>query len=873
LEATFVQRRDDAARERGWVGAAGVWSRAVPAVLANGIAERLSRASEKDPQHPADAGGRSKVVARHGTGGAGMFGSEFLRAARGLIRAPRYTVATVVTFGLVIGASTLFFAVVDGVIFRPLAYPDSRDLAFVGYATDHGPASTAIYSLDRLEEGVSSLDGITYFSTYVTILTGVGDPVRLAQATTSSDYFDVLGVKPAVGRGFRPEEEGPGAPAVAVISDRLWRTRFQSDPAVVGRTATFDAQPHEIVGVMPPGFRGPDDLFRDGEARTDVWMPSTADPVAQGPGYWTVRGVARLAPGAPLARVAQEARNVAAGIRGEYPDAFPESGFALVPLRDMFLNAQGRRIVLLLSLGVGLVLLVGCANVANLAVARGLAREEARAVRVALGAGRRHLITEVVAEVLVVGLLGGAAGLVVAAFTVHGFLAAAPPLALLDGIRIDGTVALGAGALTLLATLLGALIPSLEVAARAPGALMSQARGGSSRRRMRAQQIFAGFQVAAAIALLGGSLLVHDSIRSLLSVNPGFRAEGVRVAQMDLPAERYPDVADRLRFTREATAALVGRAGIQRVAFVTSAPQVGRNNFSTRVSIDGKDPEAGATPPMGFFRAVTPGYLDAMGVRVRRGRALGEEDVADGTPAGALVNEEFVRRWLASGDPAGHTLTVFGQSGIPIVGVVENVRYGSLGNDPVPEIYLPFVGRFNAVFLVARSAGDPAEVTRAMRDGIHAIDPSMPMNDIAAMPDLVRESMRSEIFLRLLVACLAGLALALATVGTYAVLAEAVARRSREMGIRVALGARRSSLRRMVLVRGLRMVAGGLVVGLGAAYLAGRGLQGALYGVHASSPEPYVISAVLMAAVGLLAAWMPARKAMLADPLTVLREE
>lgn len=873
LEATFIQRRDDAARERGWVGVVSVWLRTAPAVLTNGIAERWSQAHEEDEVAPTRAGRAGTRIGALTTGGVEMGGRELLRAARGLARAPRYTLATVATFALVIGTSTLFFAVVDGAIFRPLPYPDAGNLVFVGYATEHGPANTAAYSLDRLEEGAPSLEGVAYFSTYMTTLTGVGDPVRLPLAFTSSDYFDVLGVKPALGRGFRPGEAGPGAASVAVISDRLWRSRFQSDPGIVGRSATLDAQPYEVVGVMPPGFQGPDDLFRSGEARTDVWMPSTGDPVAQGPGYWTVRGVARLVPGTPMSRVSAEARGVAAGIGKEYPDAFPKSGFAVLPLRSAFLNPEGRRIILLLSLGVGLVLLVGCSNVANLAVARGLAREEARAVRVALGAGRWHLAVEAVAEVLLVGILGGMAGLSLATLTLRTFLAAAPAVPLLDTIGIDGTVALAAGGITLLATLLGALIPSVEVAVRAPGKLISQTRGSSAGRRARAQHAFAGFQVAAAVALLAGSLLVHDSIRALMSVNPGFRAGGVRVAQIDLPAERYPTASDRLRFTEEAAAAMEGHSGIQQVAFVTSAPQVGINNFSTRVSIDGQGPEDGSTPPMGFFRAVTSGYLDAMGISVTRGRGLRDEDVVDGTPAGALVNEEFARRWLASEDPLGHTLAVFGQAGVPIVGVVDNVRYGSFGDEPAPEIYLPFVGRFNAVFLVARSAGDPAAVTAALRNGVHALDPSMPVDDVPAMTDLVERTMRPELFLRLLVGCLAGLALSLATVGTYAVLAEAVARQNREMGIRVALGAQRTSLMRMVLVRGGRMVAAGALVGLAGAYVAARSLQGALYGISAANPGPYVVSALLMAVVGMLAVWLPARKAMRADPLTVLREE
>ncbi len=871
LEGTFIQLRNDAERERGWVGVVTVWLRTAPAVVVNGIAERWSQARGKDPTPTsAKAGGRIRTLT---TGGAEMGGREILRAARGLARAPRYTVATVVTFALVIGASTLFFAVVDGVVLRPLPYPDAGDLAFVGYATEGGPATTAAYSLHRLAEGAPSAEGVAYFSTYVTTLTGAGDPVRLALATTSSDYFEVVGLKPALGRGFQPDEAGPGAPAVAVISDRLWRTRFQADPAVVGRSAKFDARSYEIVGVMPAGFRGPDDLFREGENRTDVWVPSNQDPVAQGPGYWTVRGIARLVHGTPMARLAQEARGVAAAVRKEYPETFPEAGFAVLPLRNAFLNPEGRRILLLLSLGVGLVPLAGCANVANLAVARGIAREEARAVRVALGAGRRHLATEVVAEVFLVGLLGGTVGFGVAGVTLRSFLAAAPPVALLDRVGIDATVALGAAGLTLLATLFGALIPSLQVAVRAPGALMNQVRGSSAGRRTRAQQAFAAFQVAAAVALLTGSLVVHDSIRSLMSVDRGFRAEGVRVAQIDLPTERYAEASDRLRFTRVATAALEGRAGIRQVAFVTSAPQVGINNFSTRVSIDGKAPESGATPPMGFFRAVTPGYLDVMGVEVTRGRGLGAQDVVNEAAAGALVNGEFARRWFGSEDPLGHTLSVFGQDGIPVVGVVGNVRYGSFGDAPVPEVYLPFVGRFNAVFLVAQATGDAAAVTTALRDGIHVLDPSIPMDDISAMSELVEETMRPELFLRLLVVCLAGLALALATVGTYAVLAEAVARQSREMGIRVALGAQRATLRRMVLARGGRVVAAGGAVGLAGAYLAGRGLQGALYGVRASSPGPYLMSAALMALLGLLAAWLPARKAMLADPLTVLREE
>jgi predicted permease len=804
-----------------------------------------------------------------------MGGREILRAARALLRAPRYTAATVVTFALVIGASTLFFAVVHGVLFQPLPYPEPDDVVAVGQEAGEGDLRvTSAYALLRLAEGAVSVEGVAWFSSYVTTLTGAGDPVRLDLSYASSSYFDVVGVRPALGRGFLPSEGGPGGQTVVILSDRLWRTRFDADPALVGRTVLLDAFAYEVVGVMPPDFVGPDALFRArGDAATDVWMPFGRDPLADGPGYQTVRGVARLAEGAALERFREEAGAVATALHAEHPDAFPERGFVIQGMNEAVVGATGRRILLLLGIAAVLVVLVGCANVANLAVGRGLNRAEDRAVRVAIGAGRRHLAAEVGAEVMIISLLGGIAGLGIASLGLHVFLANAPEVPLLDRVRIDAGVVAAAGAITLFATLVGALLPSLDVASHAPAEFLGRGREVASRRWGFGRGMFAAFQVAAAVALVSGALIAHDSLRALLAVDRGFVAEGVRVAQIDLPQQRYADADARMRFTRLAQEALEGQAGIERVAFVTSAPQIGINNFGTTVRIDGREEVRPEDRVIAFFRAITPGYLEAMGIALLHGRTFDERDVVEGTPMAALVNWEFAKRHLAGADPVGRFLTVFGQEGIPIVGVVEDVRYGSFGEPPVPEVYLPYAGRFNAIFLVARAQGPSAEVSTALRDGVHALDPSMPMDDIPTMASLVARSVETEHFLRLLIGTLAALVAVLAVVGTYAVLAERVARRSREFAIRVALGAPRGRLLRSALLRGGAVVACGIAGGLGGTYAAARGLEAVLFGVSAEDPTIYLTSALLMGIAGLTAAWIPARRATQADPLEVLRGE
>jgi putative ABC transport system permease protein len=871
LHSAFTARLEEARATGGRPAVLALWLRTVPTVLLNGVGERWSQARERPPSPAATASGRARARTE-----AGTVVREIVRAARGLVRAPRYTLATVATFALVIGAATLFFAVVEGVILRPLPYPHPDRLVFVGQREDDGKAGvTSSYALLQLGERSASVQGVAAFSTYVITLTGAGDPVRLTLAYTSSDYFDVVGVQPTLGRGFLPAEAGPGAPSVVVVSDRLWRTRFQADPGLVGRSIVLDAWPYQVVGVMPRGFEGPEEFFQGPTASaTDIWMPSPRDPIEDGVGYRTVRGVARLVAGVGVARFRQVGDALAADLHKEHPDNFSDRGFAILPLRDAVLARGDRRVLFLLSLAIGLVLLVGCANVAGLAVARGLVREEARAVRVALGAGRGHLVWEVCAEVLLLGLLGGAAGVAIAAAGLPVFLKQAPPLPRLDRVGIDGAVAAAACGITLFATLLGALLPSLDVMARSPARVLGRARGASPRRWARAQQLFAAFQVAVAVALLGGALLADGSLRSLLSVDRGFEDEGVRVAQIDLPQQRYEEPASRMRFAREASRALDGRSGIERVAFVTSAPQVGINNFGTRVGVEGFGAADPAATPWARFRAITPGYLEVMGIRLVGGRDLDERDIVDGAPVSALVNEEFARRYLAGGDPIGRSVSVFGQSGIIVVGVVGDVRYGSFAEDPEPELYLPWAGRFNTIFMVARARGGaPAEVSAALRSGIHALDPSIPMDDVAALSSLVAHTVGKENFLRFLVGSLALLVLALSAVGTYAVLAEAVARRARELGIRVALGARRETLLRSVLGRGASIVGGGTAVGLLGAYLTGRGAEGVLFGVSAADPRILLSSAALVSVVGLAASWLPARRATRADPLLVLRGE
>lgn len=869
LESAFVEQRRAVGRRSGRPGVVLLWIRTVPTVLANGLAERWGPASE-DLRRRAGAAMDMPL-----NGALDMLAGEIGRAGRGLWRAPRYTIATVTTFALVIGAGTLFLAVVDGVLLRPLPYPEPEELMVVGQAEADGDLSvTSAYALRRLGEGSGSLDGVAAFNSYVTTLTGAGDPVRLNLTYTTSDYFDVVGVHPALGRGFAPGEAGADAASVVIVSDRLWRTRFRSDPDLVGRKVVLDGWPYELIGVMPQGFREPDALFRRSRRpETDVWMPTNRDPLADGPGYRSVRGLARLADGATVERVAEEANAVARGIREEHPDAFSERGFVLMPLKSGALGRSARLAIFLLAVMVTLVVLVGCANVANLAVGRGLARAEAQAVRVALGARGSHLLTGVSAEVLLVGLLGGVVALGAVALGLRAFLAAAPQLPLLDRVTVDGRVAVGALSLTLLATLLGALLPSVDVARRAPSDVLGHGRRSSRGRWDHVRNLFAGFQVAGAVALLVGALLVHASLRSLLDVDRGFEDEGVWVVQIDLPGQRYADPDTRVRFTREAEEALLGRGGIDRVGFVTSAPQVGINNFTTTVGVEGWEPTDPGSKPTAYFRAVTPGYLETMGIALLRGRALADRDVVDGAAGAALVNREFALRYLSGRDPLGASLELFGQRDIPVVGLVDAVRYGSFAEEAVPEVYLPFAGRFNVVFLVARSSAPAAEVTATLRARIHALDSAIPMDDIPSLASLVARTVETERFVRLLVTSLAALVLALAAVGTYAVLAEAVARRARELGIRAALGADRGTLMIAVLARGGRVLGAGIAMGLVTAWIGGRWIAGALFGVTAAEPWVYLSSTILVGSVGLAACWLPALRATRADPLRVLQED
>jgi putative ABC transport system permease protein len=870
LEDLFERESRDILARRGRRGWIALWARTIPTVLANGWGERRTQALEAvrraaRTQRGSLPDGRRRLE---------IGGRVLWRAARSLTRSPRYVLATVATFGLVIGAGTLLFTVADALLLRPLPYPRSDELLAVGQAAEGEAGVTSAYALTKLAESAKSVASIAWFNTYVTTLTGAGDPVRLDLTYTSANYFDVVGVSPAVGRGFLPNEAGPGAPSVVVISNRLWQSRFQADPAIRGRTMVLDGWPYVVAGVMPAGFEGPDDLFRGrGGGATDIWMPSQRDVLADGPGYQTVWGVARLRPGARPRRLVDEAARVASALHAEAPRNFPERGFSITTLRSAVVNPTERRALLLVAVAVVLVFLVGCANVATLAVGRGLSRDEGRAVRIALGAGPRHLAAELLAEVILLGVLGGCAGLGVAAGGLQVFLAHAPPFALADHMTIDARVAGAALAITLLATLLGALLPSLRVAAQSPARILGSSRRLSARTGTGAQKLFVGFQVTVAVALLAGAFLAQDSLTALLAVDRGFHAEGVRVAQIDLPPQRYADGNARMRFIREATRTLEARPSISRVAFVTSAPQVGINNFGTRVGIQGWQPVDPADQPGARFRAITPGYLDVMGIGLVRGRPLDSRDVVHAEPAGALVNEEFVRRYLSDGDALGRSLSVFGQAGIPVVGIVHNVRYGSFADPPVPEVYLPLVGRFNTVFLVARGRGSAAAVTAALRDGVHSLDPSAPMENIPSMASLVARTVGRERFLRLLVAALAGLVVALAALGTYAVLAEAVARRTRELGIRAALGARRRRLLGSVLLQAGGMLAGGAAVGLVVAYLGARVAQDVLFGVTASAPGAYASSALLVSVAGLMAAWVPAWRATRADPLRALRED
>ncbi|RKH64473.1 ABC transporter permease [Corallococcus llansteffanensis] len=777
-----------------------------------------------------------------------------------------FSVAVVVTLAMAIGATTAVATTVHHVLLRPLPYPQSDRLMRVSESLSQSSQLPATYpDLMDWRANARGLAGVEAFHEQDLTITGAGGPQRLKATLATSGLFSLLGVQPLLGRGWEPAEETSGH-RLAVLDHGLWQRRFGGARDILGRTLILDGEPFTVVGVLPQGFS-----FVPG---TEVWMPLTPDPESYTRTAHFLRIVARLAPGVTAENAAREL-TIRLGVMDQEATGRAGDRIArVVPWHEgLVKNVRGQ--LWLLGGVVILVLLIACANVANLMLTRATARQREVSVRVALGAHRWQLIQQFLIESLVLAFMGGAAGLLVASWSM-GILRSLVP----EGVQFqgepgfDGTLLVIAFVTSLLTGVLFGLVPALRVSrAEARGALGGLA-GHSATMRGAFGSLLVVAQVALAAVALVGSGLILRTLHSLQTASLGFEPRDVITAELSLPAARYPDEAGRRQFASALLDRLRVLPEVEATGLVSTLPMTGRNN-GMRLSLPGESEDTARTRAPIYVRVASAGYFKALRVPLREGRPFVDGDGPSAPPV-VLINEPFAQRFFPGRTAVGQRVKLGLGDGTwrEVVGVVGAMHHNEVDEQVSPELFLPLEqSPLEEMALTVRMKNASGGTFSAVREQLRALDPDLPLAAVRSLDEVVDATFGDRRRLGSLLAALASLGLGLAAVGLYAVLALAVARQRRELGIRAALGASSGHLRGLVLGHGMRLVAGGILVGLLGAALVARTLTGLLYGVSAADPVTFAGVPLLLATIALSACWLPARRATRASPLESLRHE
>jgi putative ABC transport system permease protein len=800
-------------------------------------------------------------------------------AARRLAHRPGFTLPAAAILALALGANASIFSLVEAVLLRPLPYRDPGRLVVLweDHSRREGSARTMMApatfeDFRRQSRLLRPLAAVLSHQFDLVDLAGTGEAEVVYGSEVDASFFPLLGTAPRLGRTLGEADLNGGAAAVpaAVLSHELWRRRFGGDARVLGRTVHLDGKDFTVAGVMPAGFMVPLHWRTPGQ-RAELWVPLVPRPKYQNHQFHMYYVLGRLAPGATLARARSEAQAIAGRLAAEFPKECGGMRASVVPLAEQV--AGDARASLLLLLGaVTFLLLIACANLAGLLLARSTARQRELAVCTALGAGRGRLAGQVIAEGLLLVLAGGAGGLGLAWAGMRVLPALLPPdLPRAEGVRLDGALLAYVFAASIATGLLAAAIPAWRAAgARLSRALAASGRGasqGSGGTRLGGALVVA--QIAVSLLLLAGAALMLTSFSRLRDVDPGFRADHALTFEVAAPG-RHPSEAQQERFFRELTRRLAALPGVVAAGGITRLPLEPAYGISELV-VEGR-PIPAQGPPIVGGRGVTPDYFRAMSIPLLAGRPFSERDDAR-APGVALVNRALARRFFA-GEPVVGRRLGRGEPRLRIVGVVGDTSFDSLAGEPQPELFLPTAqGGPGGLAMVVRTASDPLALAAAVRREVRAIDRNLPVNRMRTLEDQVRRSLTRPRFSLLVVLVLAGVALALAAAGVGGLMAYTVAQRTREIGIRMALGAERRDAVRMVLGQAARLALAGVGLGLGGGFALMRWLAGQLYQARAAEPLPYLAGAACLLAAALLAGWLPARRASRVDPMIALRHE
>jgi putative ABC transport system permease protein len=802
-------------------------------------------------------------------------------AIRTLRRSPGFTIIALLTLALGIGANTAIFSFVNGVLLKPLPYRDPHGIVMV-WEKPPGGDRNGISTLNFLDwknqntvfEHMAAIN----FGGNVT-LTGAGQPEELQGVRVSASYFDIFGVQAVFGRTFAPDEDQLGKSQVVILSHRLWENRFGADPSIVGCTLTLSGKPCTVVGVMPA--HSPFD-----RSYAQLWIPLSFEPRDMTRDYHWMLSFARLKPGVSLEKAQAGMDAIGARIAAAYPESNKGWGVTVERFEDRIVGPQLRRSLFVLLAAVGAILLIGCANLANLTLARGAAREREIAVRASLGAGAWRLIRQLLTENLLVAAAGGALGLALGYAMIRGLILLAPPFSLPSeaDVSIDPAILLFTLAVSLLTALLFGLAPAIHAARVDPASAMKEggrsASSGAGRARLRSALIVA--EVALAFVLLAGAGLLVGSFFRMLHVDTGFTSTNVTTARLPIARDRFAHPEQLLQYVRLLDDRLRAAPGVRDVAFSNVLPMQGWGDGMPFL-VAGHAFVDRANRRACFYKRVTGSYFRTLEIRLLRGRTFTDRDTRGGAPV-IVINEEMARRYFKGEDPLGKRILIqeilYGQPGLgpeipwEVVGIVGDEQTGSLIDTKSPGVYVTFdQSPTNDLNMVLRASLDPRMLTSAIHAAVHAVDKDQAIADLETLEQIKSGTVSSDRMQTMLLAIFAALALLLAAIGIYGVISYSVTQRTHELGIRAALGASRGSLLGMVILRGMQLTLIGLAIGAAGALALTRLLASLLFGISPRDPVTLIGVAAVLSAVALLACYIPARRAAAVDPLVALRYE
>jgi putative ABC transport system permease protein len=799
--------------------------------------------------------------------------TDFRQALRLIVKSPGFSSLIVIVLALGIGANTAIFSIVNGVLLKPLPFADASRLVALDTTVHHEPDDSAYLDVIDWRAQSQTVEHIAAYATAAVTLTGRGEAASIPMAVVTPEIFPLLGVAPIAGRVLAPADDLHGAERTAVISDALWTRTFARDAAIVGSRVRLDGDAIVIVGVMPAGFEFP----FDSENPPQIWMPILASRFsaqwADQRGASFVKGLGRLRPGIGLAAAQAELTAVAARVDAANPrDA--GRGIVVRPFQDVLVKNYRPALVALLG-AVAAVLLMACANIANLLLARGTSRRREMAVRTALGASRARIARQLLIESLTLAAIGGAAGVVVALWGVDTLIRVSPvQIPRLNTVHIDRSVLLFTVLASLATGALCGLLPALQLSRSNPAdALKDGDRGGSSGSGARTRHILVVAEVALSLVLLASAGLLVRTLGVLQRVSPGFTTERLITMQLLLPQTRYGNAAAMIGFYRRLHDGVAASPGVTASAIATTLPMTGSDIGMGFAPAD-RPIVPGQRSAAAFF-GVSPEYFTTLGIRIVRGRGFTERDDEQAAPV-VIISETMAAKYWPGQDPVGKRvkLSYNGTGPREIIGVASDVKQKALTDADSAQMYTPFVqAPWPFLTAVARTAAAPAVAAGSLRQLLTRLDPEQAAGEIRTVDQYVARSIATPRFTALLLAAFAGLALLLAGFGLYGVMAYSVAQRRREIGIRLALGARAADVRSLVVNQAMRLGATGLGLGLAGALAVTRVLESQLFGVSASDPLTFAAVSAALITVLLLAAYLPARRATRVDPIVALRAD